>query len=88
MTYDPQDIHVNDPVWREEVLVTRGNRCLYFVKYDDDTRYTVMDENGFGTAHMWRGDIEGIADFQALADLFDEVYPADDNDPDEGGNAA
>jgi len=70
-----EEIHISDPVWREEVLVTRGDRCLYFVKYDDDTRYMVLDEHGNGTTHTWRGGIDGIVDFIALADMFDEVYP-------------
>lgn len=85
MAHDTQDIHVNDPVWREEVTVTRGGHTLYFVKYDDDTSYSVMDEHGFGTAHMWRGDIEGTSDFHALADLFDEVYPDEGGDTDGAG---
>jgi hypothetical protein len=68
-------INVFDPVYREEVLVTRGSRGLYFVKYDDDTKYAIMDDHGNGTVHTWRGEIDGISDFIALHDIFDDVYP-------------
>lgn len=71
---DDTTIHVSDPVYREEVLVTRGDHVIYLVKYDDDTRYLVTDKYGHGTTHTWSGDISGIADFQSLADIFDEVY--------------
>lgn len=74
---DDNAINVFDPVYREEVLVTRGNRGLYFVKYDDDTKYAIMDDHGNGTVHTWRGEIDGISDFIALHDIFDDVYPDD-----------
>jgi hypothetical protein len=84
MEHDREDIYVNDPVWREEVYVTCRGRGLYFVKYDDDPHYEVLDEHAKQTTHTWRGDFEGIADFIALADLFDELYPAGAT---EGGDA-
>lgn len=74
---DDTTIHVSDPVYREEVLVTRGNHVIYLVKYEDDTRYAIVDKYGNGTTHTWRGDIDGIADFQSLADIFDDVYGSD-----------
>lgn len=72
-TDNTQAIHVGDPVYREEVPVTRGGTTIYFVKYDDDTSYAVCNQYGDGTGHTWRGDIDGAADFIALHDIFDDV---------------
>lgn len=66
-------IHVGDPVYREEVPVTRGRTTIYFIKYDDDTSYVVRNQHGDATGHTWRGDIDGAADFIALQDIFDDV---------------
>lgn len=74
-------IRVSDPITREEVAVTRGNTTLYFVMYQGDNEYAVMDEYGDGTGHTWKGDIEGADDFIALHDIFDEVEAAGMNEP-------
>ena len=79
---DTHGIHVGDPVYKEEVCVTRGDRCIYLVKYDDDTQYDVLDEHGERTTFTWSGDVQGIADFIALADLFRDIYPHDHVDGD------
>ena len=72
---DDTTIHVSDPVEREEILITRGDhQRIYFIRYENDDHYVVCDEYGDGTGHSWQGDIDGIADFIALADIFDEVY--------------
>ena len=68
-----QAIHVGDPVTREEVAVTRGDTTIYFIRYEDDTSYAVCNEYGDSTGHSWQGDIDGIADFIALGDIFDDV---------------
>lgn len=75
-----EEIHVNDPVTREDILVTRGEQMLTFVRYESDSRYFVLDRFGFDTGRTWRGDIEGASDFIALNDLFDTVYDEDDDD--------
>lgn len=74
MTSETSGIHVSSPTFREEVAVTRGEQTLYFVKYEDDTRYIVIDEFGNGTGHSWRGDVEGISDFHAINAMFDDTY--------------
>lgn len=66
-------IHVGSPSTREQVPVTRGDTTLYFVRYDDATTYTVIDEYGDETGHTWSGDIDGIADFIALSFMFDQM---------------
>jgi hypothetical protein len=73
MSTDQQTIHVSDPVNREEVAITRGDTTIYFIRYEDDTRYAVCNEYGDGTGHSWKGDIDGIADIIALGDIFDEL---------------
>ena len=52
------------------------------MKYDDDTQYDVLDEHGERTTFTWNGDVQGIADFIALADLFRDIYPHDHVDGD------
>ena len=77
-------IHVSDPRTREEVCVTRGGTTIYLVKYEDDTRYMVLDQYGDDTGFTWRGGIEGPSDFIAIGDMMDDVsdsavtYHADD----------
>lgn len=75
MSNDDTTIHVGDPRWdvQETILVTRGDVSLYLRKWEDDTSYAVLDEDGDDTGHTWRGGIDGIADFTALGDLFDVV---------------
>lgn len=82
MSDDRPAINVFVPVYREEVLVTRGDRSLYLVRYEDDTEYAIMNEDGYGTAHTWSGDIDGISDFIALHDIFDDLYPDDAKEDD------
>jgi|Laugrefa1bdmlbdn_1035148.scaffolds.fasta_scaffold21990_3 hypothetical protein len=66
-------IHVSDPIHREEVCVTRGSDCIYLVRFEDETRYAVLDEDGNDTGHTWSGDIWGVSDFHALAGLIDTI---------------
>lgn len=73
-----EGITIHEPVFREEVTLTRGERGLYLVKYDDDTRYIVLDEYGDDTGFTWSGDVEGISDFISIHAIFDDVYPHDD----------
>jgi len=70
---DPNTIHVSDPVYREEVCVTRGSDCIYLVRFEDEALYAVLDEDYNDTGHTWRGDIWGVSDFHALAGLIDTI---------------
>jgi hypothetical protein len=70
---DQTTIHVSDPIFREEVRVTRGNGTIYLVKYEDDTRYMVLDQHGDDTGFTWRGGIDGASDFIAIGDMIDDI---------------
>lgn len=74
---DDTTIHVGDPIYTEEIRVTRGDHDIYLIKYDDDTTYVVHDENGTPTKHTWRGDVAGASDFIAISSIFDAIYGGD-----------
>lgn len=77
---DKDAIYVNDPVYIEEIVVARGDiedrdgpvQTLYLQKYEDDTRYAVIDEWGKQTNRSFSGDPG--SNIQAVHDLFDDIY--------------
>jgi hypothetical protein len=73
MTNDDTTINVSDPRLTIEIHITRGDMELYLCKDEDDTKYAVLDEDRMDTGYTWRGEADGIADFIALNDLFDNV---------------
>lgn len=75
MDTDNTDIHVGDPVYQEEIRITRGERCIYLIKYGNDSTYVVHDEDGEPTDYTWTGDVEGVSAFIALHDIFTSLYP-------------
>jgi hypothetical protein len=80
-------IHINDPIYLEEICITRGDteardgevRNLYLQKYDDDTHYSVVDECGTVVPGVsFSGDANTADGIQRLHDLFDLVYGEDE----------
>lgn len=74
-------IYVNDPIYIEEIAVSRGDiddrdgpfQMLYLQKYDDDTAYAVMDQTGrILPGVRFHGD--PTSDIEKVKNLFDLVF--------------